>query len=122
MTTPNTESSIVLDQKTIEQALAQHLLGETFADPEMRDRMLKDLALRLLAEKERPYSNDSLLVEMVKKAVGERVKEITHEWLELPGVQETIRAQVQHELENGIVAAIVKSAAESLSARIMRGY
>lgn len=118
----STETGIVLDQKTIENALATHLLGETFADPEMRDRMLKDLAIRLLEQKDRPYSQDSLLVEMVKRAVGERVKEITQEWLQKPGVEEVIRKQVQHELENGLVSAIVKSSAEALSTRIARGY
>jgi hypothetical protein len=114
--------SITLDQKTIESALATHLFGETLADPEMRDQMLKDLTLRILREPNAAYDKESLLVSMVKKSVAIRVQEITNEWMAKPEVQEMIRKQVKKALEDGIVGGIVKSTAEALAIRIGKGW
>jgi hypothetical protein len=117
-------ASIKIDQTMLEQALAAHLFGETLADPETRNELLKDLVMNILREKEYSHSQSSLLLDMVKRSVGVRVQEITKEWMEIPEVQEMIRQQVRSALEDGLVASIVTSTAKSLADRISsgRGY
>ncbi len=115
---------IQVSKATIEKAIVAHMFGDALSSPETRDAVLQDLVLKVITAQDRSYGpeGDTLLQSTIKSALKERIKEITQEWLDLPGTRQLLEDQVAEVLKTQVVQAMITGTAKSLSERLAKGY